>query len=59
MITSMNKFPRVNRIAKHKNRRIDRLEEAKGFKAKSELWAVTKLTEKHLEFGSERKDAWD
>lgn len=37
MITSMNKFPRVNRIAKHKNRRIDRLEEAKGFKAKSEL----------------------
>lgn len=55
----MNKFLRVDKSATNKNRNIGNLEEVNGFKAKSELWAITKLREKHLEFSGKQTDAWD
>lgn len=59
MITSMKKFSRVNRIVTHKNRRIDLKKQRDSRQNQSSdrtVTKVTKLTEKHLEFGSERKE---
>lgn len=55
----MKKFSRVNRIVTHKNRRIDLKKQRDSRQNQSSdrtVTKVTKLTEKHLEFGSERKE---